>query len=195
MPATLHALAEPLPVAITADTSFAVAVFNAADPGHERAWALYDRLRREGTAVAVCRPLVQIESWSALRKLQRTLKVRDLERLVEEAEDRIGGGQLRLRLRTLNRRDPREVRSFLLLFGDRILWQALRDLELAQIRLTHGHVSASRFWIEQYGLNSQDALHAAIAHDVARRVGIAPHFATLDGDFDTVDGLHLWGRI
>jgi predicted nucleic acid-binding protein len=195
MPATLHASTDPLPVAVTADTSFAVAIFNAADPGHGRAWALYERLRNESVAFVLCRPLLQIEYWSALRRLQNTLAPRALERLVEQAEDRLGGGQRSLRLRTLNRRDPIEVREFLLLFGERLLWHAVKQLDHAQVRLTHGLVSRSRWWIKQYGLNSQDALHVEIAFDVARRIGNEPHFATLDTDFDVVDGLHVWGRL
>ena len=192
MAATLHSGDDELPVILTLDTSWIVAVFNAADTSHGRAWALYQRLLAADTGVVVCRPLLELEFCSALRKLAHALTPREIDRMVEQAEARLGS-QRTLRLRTMDRRNKVEVRRHLIQVGTRLLSNALDTFEVAEVRLTRSLITTSRDWMIRHDLDSHDALHTEIAHRVGRSLDVDPHIVTLDGDFRVVDGLHVWG--
>lgn len=191
--AIVHGASDDLPVLIWADTSFLFAVCNSLDPGHLPAWALYERIRAAGVPILICKPLLQLEFWSALRTLARSLKPRQVERLIYETELRLGGPQT-LRLRTIDRSDPQAVRQHVLAYGERLLWSALETVPVVFVRFGQKHVTASRRWIGRYDLKSLDALHVELLHSVAGQAGVEPAMATLDADFLVVNGLHVWSR-
>lgn len=192
MAAIVHGPDDELPVLLTLDTSWIVAVFNAADSHHEAAWALYQRVLAGDTAVVVCRTLLELEFRSAMRRLARDLKPRQVERMIEEVERRLGR-LATLGLRTMDRQDPVAIRKHVIEYGERLLWAGLGSLQPAEVKWTRGLVHGARAWMIRHDLDSLDALHLEVALLVARTSDVEPHMATFDRDFLAVDGLHVWG--
>jgi predicted nucleic acid-binding protein len=190
--AQLHPPGDPLPALLWADTSFLFAVCKTLDPGHEVAWSLYDQIQTEDVAVLICRPLLQIEFYAAMRRTVHTLRARDVERLIIDTERRVGPQQT-LRLRTMDRKDRAAVRRYALEFGERLLDMALETMQVGSVRLGAKHVRRSRRWVESCDLKSLDALHVELLRSTATQAEIEPGMATLDRDFAKVPDLHIWG--
>src|SRR2546429_9570252 len=69
-------LDDPLPPALAVDTSFLLYGLNVREPLHPRARHLLDRMEAEGTVAYYCRPLLQLEFWSACAGYYKRLKRR-----------------------------------------------------------------------------------------------------------------------
>lgn len=190
--ATLHAATDPLPPAITLDTSLLFSATYANEAAHSRAWAIYGAMVSQGTTVVVCRPLLLIEGWQVLKKLAGVNKGPALAQLIEDARDLMVGQ------RTLFR-DPvpgpiDERRTYAVRAGEALMDYWLARLRLARVRLTYALLDRARSNMMSWGLKSHDAIWLAVAQTVADEINLPPAIATSDDDFDSVAGLHVWGR-
>jgi predicted nucleic acid-binding protein len=192
--ATAHRVGDSLPHALVVDSSFLAAVINQRDAHHSRAWVLYERMVAEGTTVAICHPVLRIEFNSIFRTWSAGLQRRQVERLVELAEERLRGGQRALFAGAITPGDPVAKRRFLFRYGHLLVDQTLATLTVARIRLTNELLDRSVDEAVAGPLNSIDALHAAVARLLGEQLGVPPTIATFDGDFERLDGFHIWAR-
>ena len=194
MRATAHRVGDALPDALVVDSSFLAAVINQRDAHHSLAWALYERMVTDGTTVAICRPVLRIELNSIFRTWAAGLQRRQVERLVELADERLRGGQRALFTGAITPRDPVAKRRFLFRYGHLLVDQTLATLTVARIRLTNELLDRSVDEAVAGPLNSLDALHAAVARLLGQQLGMPPAIATFDSDFERLDGFEIWAR-
>ena len=143
----------------------------------------------------MCRPLVVMEYRTVLKRWANGLRARELDVFVRNARDRISGPTLNLFPDVAPRNDKPGQRRFLLELGDELLWDhLLKPPRIVSVRFTTRLVTAAMDEMVEYGLDANDAVHLAVARASAARVGGPPHIATIDSDFEKVDGLHVWGR-
>lgn len=194
MGALVHRFGDPLPDVVAIDSSFLAAVINQRDAHHGTAWALYERMLADGTTVAVCHPVLRIEFNSIFRTWAAGLKRRQVERLVETAEERLRGGQRALFASSIAPSDPVAKRRFLFRYGHLLVDQTLATLPVARTRLTNDLLARSIDEAVAGPLNSLDAIHAAVARLLGQQLGISPAIVTFDADFARLDGFEIWAR-
>jgi len=184
-------LDDPLPPALAVDTSFLLYGLNVREPLHPRARHLLDRMEAEGTVVYYCRPLLQLEFWSACAGYYKRLKRRELALLVAGAEEawtgRPGTRQPSAPV------EPLERYRFVTETFERLLQLQLAALNAVSISLTTSVLSRSRQAMFRHGLRSYDAAVLVVAEEAAITSGSGLHLATMDADFGVVDDVALWG--
>ena len=190
--ASLYTVADPLPPALTIDTSFLFSAIYANQAAHGRAWPLYVRMVQSGTTAIVCRPLLLIESWQVLKKLAGVNDGPAITSIITDARE-LMTGQVALF------RDPipksiTAKREYAVKAGERLIDFWLDRLTLARIRLTYRLLDEARSNMMRFGLKSHDAIWLAVAQAAGYQLGLPPALATTDSDFDRVPGLHVWGR-
>lgn len=191
--ASLHRNLRQLPPALAVDSSFVVAAMDESDPSHDQAWRVYRRLVRDEISVAFCPQLLQLEYWHGLRSIRNRLGARQLQTFIDQAHERLTG-QGRLELRDWKRMNDRELRELLVGAGDELLEMWLHPLRLVRFGLTRSLLSAARQNVIDWDLRSHDAVVLAVAQSLAASLESDPHLASVDRDFDKVEGLHVWAR-
>lgn len=190
--ATLKAASDRLPGAVAVDSSFLLAAIYDTDPRHGAAWPIYEQMVASGVTAVVCQPLLLIEAWNVLRRLALDLSRDELRQMIEDSRER-AIGQRALFRDPLPRSDAAR-REYAMKAGEALLLTWLAPVPVARVRLTYRLLASAQRSMTRWGLRSHDATWLAVAQETARTVGGRPSLATVDDDFDRVDGLDVWGR-
>jgi predicted nucleic acid-binding protein len=85
-------------------------------------------------------------------------------------------------------------RRYLMELADALLIDYLAPLRIGRVRLTEKLQQSAFDEMADWGLESGDALHMAVARLGATQSNGQAHVLTLDKDFTRVDGVHIWGH-